>query len=255
MNFTKITPVSKIRKGIKEIPKKGGVYKQYVDKKGLEYLDGVHPTTKEIASSGTAVYLLYIGLAKDLHDRFKWHLGTTNTSHKSILGGWLSTLRFSYMANHNEIKCLSEQNKLDKFMDEHIYIQYMITEDFEAIEEQLIKENDLPLNVKGNIHPFVKTNQDRRKNIKAKYLAENEMVLNRDSTAISTGYPTKVGKYNRSNSLIEDKVLREYARKAEKEEIKNKSRFLRWFRDVEQQSAAQSRLYKAWDERDSDTSK
>ena len=52
--------------------------------------------------------------------------------------------------------------------------------------------------------------------------------------------------------MIEDKVLREFARKAEKEGIKNKSKFLRWFRDIQQQSAAQNRLFKAWDERHSD---
>ncbi len=52
--------------------------------------------------------------------------------------------------------------------------------------------------------------------------------------------------------MIDDKVLREYARKAEKEGITNKSRFLRWFRDIELQSAAAKRLFKAWEERNSD---
>ena len=52
--------------------------------------------------------------------------------------------------------------------------------------------------------------------------------------------------------MIDDKVLREFARKAEKEGIKNKSKFLRWFRDVQQQSAAEKRLYKAWGECHSD---
>lgn len=53
--------------------------------------------------------------------------------------------------------------------------------------------------------------------------------------------------------MIDDKVLRKYARKAEEKGIKNKSNFLRWFRDIEQQSAAQNRLYKAWDERHSES--
>ncbi len=52
--------------------------------------------------------------------------------------------------------------------------------------------------------------------------------------------------------MIDDKVLREFARKAEKAGIKNKSNFLRWFRDIEQQSAAMNRLYKAWGERHSE---
>jgi len=55
--------------------------------------------------------------------------------------------------------------------------------------------------------------------------------------------------------MIEDGLLREYARRAETEGIMNKSNFLRWFRKIEQQSAAQNRLYKAWDERYSDVMK
>ena len=251
MNFTKITSVSVIRRTIKNIPTVGGVYKQDVDKEGLLYLDGVHPTAKEIASDGTEVYLVYIGRAKNLFDRLKWHIGITNTSHSSIKHGFVSTLRVSYMANHKDIECLSEQGTLDKFMDEHIYIQYMTTENFIAIEEQLIKVNDLPLNIKDNIHPFVKTNQKRRKEIKAKYLTDN--VKQTDSLLKTiTNYFIKTKCHDKRNVSIDDSALREYARKAEKSGIKNKSNFLRWFRNVEHQSASQNRLYKAWYERDSD---
>ena len=238
MIFTKIIPISDIRKNINDIPKKGGVYKHYIDKQGLEYLNGVHPTTKEFSNNGTEVYLLYIGKAKDLFDRYKWHLGITNASHKSILGKWLSTLRLSYMANHKNIICLSEQNKLDMFMDKHTYTQYMITENFHNIEKQLIRENDLPLNVRDNPHEFVCTNKTRRNAINEKY--QNKYINDIQN------------KKRKSNIMIEDKVLREYARKAEKEGITNKSRFLKWFRKIELQSAAQSRLYKAWEERNSD---
>ncbi len=238
--FTKIIAISEIRNNIKNIPKIGGVYKHYIDKQGLEYLDGVHPETKEIADDGTEVYLLYIGKAKDLFDRYKWHLGITNASHKSILGKWLSTLRLSYMANHQEIQCLSEQDKLDEFMDKHTYTQYMITEDFDNIEIQLIKENNLPLNVQDNSHNFVHTNRTRRNAINNKY--QNKYINDIQNNK------------KRSNKMIEDKLLRAYARKAEENGIKNKSRFLRWFRDIEEQSAEQSRLFKAWDERNSDVS-
>ncbi len=251
MNFTKITPISKIRQTIKKIPKIGGIYKQYIDKEGLSYLDGVYPTTKEITPDKREVYLIYIGRTKNLFDRFKSHLGFTNVSHSSIVRGFISTLRVSYMANHKNIKCLSEQNKLDEFLNNHIYIQYMITEDFVAIEEQLIKENDLPLNIKGNIHPFVKLNQIRRKKIKAQYLLENIEHTN-TSTKMVTDDTTETKYQNKSNIMIDDSVLRKYAKKAEKDGIKNKSNFLRWFRDIQQQSASQARLFKAWDERDYD---
>lgn len=249
--FTKITSVSEIRNNLYEIPNQGGVYKQYVDKKGLEYLDGVCPTTQDISSDGEEVYLLYVGLAKDLNDRFKWHLGITNTSHKSILGGWLSTLRVSYMANHKEILCLSEQSKLDEFMDNHVYIQYMVTHDFVVVEEQLIKENDLPLNIKGNLHPFVQTNQSRRNAIKQKYKKEksNDIV---DKKSQSNKIYLKPKRSNVNIKMTDNELLK-FACEAEKEGIKNKSNFLRWFRDIKQQSASQARLHKVWDERYSDS--
>ncbi len=248
--FTKILPVSEVRKNLHQIPNEGGVYKQYVDKKGLEYLDSVCPTTKVITSDGTEVYLLYVGLAKNLFDRFRWHLGITNTSHKSILGGWLSTLRLSYMANHKEILCLSEQNKLNEFMDNHVYIQYLVTEDFIAVEEQLIKKNDLPLNIKGNTHAFVSTNISRRSTIHQKYIKEHS---NNGLDKKFTNSKTKLKANQISpNRRMNDHELKQCARNAEKAGIKNKSNFLRWFRDIEKQSASQARLYNAWDLRNSD---
>jgi len=232
ITFTKIIPISNIRKNIKDMPKVSGVYKHYIDKKGLEYLDGVDPETKEIAADGTEVYLLYIGKAKDLFDRYKWHLGITNTSHKSILGKWLSTLRLSYMANHQKIQCLSEQDKLNKFMDKHTYTQYMITEDFNNIEIQLIKENNLPLNVQDNSHKFVHTNRTRRNAINDKYQNEhtNKISVSKKET----------------RERIGDEELIKYAKEAKETGIPNKSRFIVWFRKVKEKKASQERLGIAW---------
>lgn len=237
MTFTKIISISDIRKNIKDIPKVGGVYKHYVDKQGLEYLDSVHPTTTEIAADGTEVYLLYIGLSSDLFKRFKWHLGIINKSHSSIIHGTLSTLRLSYMANHKKINCLSEQEKLDNFMDEHTYAQYMITEDFDKIEKQLIKENDLPLNVQRNSHIFVQTNSSRRVAISKKYKNEH--------TDDTPTHKKKVG-----GRIEEDKLIK-YAKEAKKEGIQNKSQFIKWFRKDKNKKASQDRLHHAWIEQNS----
>ena len=171
-SFTPIQRASVIRNTIKNIPKQGGVYKQYVDDEGLKFLDGVHPSTKELVNNQN-VHLIYIGRTKDLRDRLKSHLGLTNVSHGSITRGFISTLRVSYMANHSEITSLSEQDKLNRFLDKHIYIQYMVTDDFVAVEEQLINDNDLPLNIQGNNYTFVQTNKARRKEIKELYKKEN----------------------------------------------------------------------------------
>ena len=166
--FTQIQSTLSLRNNITDIPASAGVYKQYMDKVGLKLLEDVHPTTTEIVN-GEEIFLLYIGRTKNLRERFKSHLGLTNVSEGSITRGFISTLRVSYMANHKDISSLSQQEKLNEFMDKHIYIQYMVTNDFIAVEEQLINENDLPLNIKGNKHPFVKINKARRKVIKDLY--------------------------------------------------------------------------------------
>jgi len=236
MIFSKIISISKIRKNIENIPRISGVYKYYICTEGLKYLDGVNPTSRAIADNGKDVYLVYIGNSENLLKRYKWHLGIINKFHSNIYHGTLSTLRLSYIANHKNINCLSEQDKLDKFIDKYTYSQYMVTREYEKIEKNLILENDLPLNIKGNIHPFTKINSSRRIHMKNEYRKKFPII-------------SEVQQIKKGRQMIEDIVLRQFARKAEKEGIKSKSSFLRWFRDIEQQSASQNRLYKAWNER------
>ena len=243
LSFSKIISVSKLRSKVNDIPKEGGVYKHFIDKKGLESLEGVYPTTKEIAADGTEVYLLYIGLSKDLYKRIKWHLGMSCVSPYAIFHGFVSTLRVSYMANHKDIVCLSEQDKLNDFMNQHTYIQYMVTNDYEVLEKQLIEENDLPLNIKGNTHPFVEINKRRRKEIKNNFSINSKDIPTKNNLLYDKSKP----KYN--NSMINSASLVKYARKAEQEGIKNKSRFVKWSRSSEQKSASQERLYEAWNNR------
>ena len=58
-NFTKIISAAVIRDEIHQVPKRGGVYKQYVDADGLKLLDGVNPSTVENVN-GENLYLIYI---------------------------------------------------------------------------------------------------------------------------------------------------------------------------------------------------
>ena len=242
-SFSEIIPVSEIRKNINQIPKVGAVYKHYIDKEGLSYLDDVHPTTKEALKNGTIVYLLYIGKATNLFDRLKSHLGLSNTSPKQIYNKWLSTLRLSYMANHKDIQCLSEQEQLNRFMDKHIYIQHMLTEDFHIVEKQLIQENDLPLNLQDNLHhPFASINKTRRSKIHSKF-------KNKNTHLMPSNIPDTQKNITSSISSVNDTELIKLAKEAEADGINNKSRFLRWFRDERKMSASQNRLYNAWTHR------
>jgi hypothetical protein len=169
MKFTEITSAKDVRRNLKNIPATGGVYKHFIDEQGLKLLMGVEPTQEEISKDGKTVYLVYIGLAKNIQYRFKWHLGEVNVSHSCIKHGTLSTLRLTYMSNHKDINCLSQQEKLNRFIDNHVYLSHLETPDYVLLEDELIKNNDVPLNIKGNKHPFIKLNKQRRKEIKAKY--------------------------------------------------------------------------------------
>lgn len=175
MKFTEITSAKEVRKNFKDIPSTCGVYKHFIDKEGLELLMGVEPTQEETTKDGETVYLVYIGLAKDIQYRFKWHLGEVNVSHSCIAHGTLSILRLTYMSNHKNIDCLSQQDQLNTFIDSHVYLCYLETPNYVLLEDELIKNNDLPLNIKGNKHPFIQLNKQRRKEIKVKYNSSNQL--------------------------------------------------------------------------------
>ena len=166
--FTQPTSAKHIRKHITKIPKDNGVYKQYVTEEGLKFLDGVRPIYWKTVDN-QRIGLVYIGKAKSINQRLGWHLGFINTSHSNICSGTISTLRKSYMANHKDIRCLSEQEKLNTFLDKYVYIEYAITPDYMYIEDKLIEEYDVPLNIKGNVHEFIKTNRERRKEMTDAY--------------------------------------------------------------------------------------
>jgi len=169
LKFTSILSAGSIRSNINDIPTSSGVYKHFVDPAGLSLLSDVKPTQQEITDDGKRLFLLYIGLAKNLRYRFKWHLGLVNVSNSCIVHGTLSTLRLSYMSNHKDITSLSEQDRLNEFMDKHIHMSYLESINYKEVEQELINSNDLPLNIKGNNHPFVKINKERRKQMKLNY--------------------------------------------------------------------------------------
>ncbi len=166
--LVKVYKVSEIRKNIDKVERYSGVYKFFVDKQGLSLLEDVVCNSKSFANN-KEIFFIYVGIAKDMNYRIKWHLGFVNVAQSNILNSSLSTLRFSLMANHKYINCLSQQKELNDFMDNHMYIQYLITEDYANIERDLIDEDKPPLNIKDNSNPFVDTNRMRRYKILDEY--------------------------------------------------------------------------------------
>jgi hypothetical protein len=166
--FGKLDAVRDIRENISSIERASGIYIHYVDESGLKLLEGVTPTDW-VQFDNHKLGLVYIGKARNMNERIRWHLGFINTSHSCICHGTLSTLRHSYMANHAGITCLSQQDDLNGFLDQHVYIQYRLTEDYEHAEELMIDEYSPPLNIMGNRNSFIKTNKERRRKIKNAY--------------------------------------------------------------------------------------
>ena len=233
VDIKKIKPknVAEIRKNIYDIPEKSGIYFHFVNKNGLKLLglDNIDDI-QQMVFDDEELYLIYIGLAKNLRERYLWHLGFNNISESSIISGFLSTLRLSYMANLKDIESLSQQDELNKFMDKYTFSKYIITKDYKTGEELFIKKYPTPLNIKDNNHLFIKINKMKRKKIRDKYISNKNIEV------------------KPARTMITDEELFEYAKIAKKENIKNQSQFIKWFREVKLKSASEKRLKKAWNE-------
>ena len=138
-----------IIENIKSIPKVGGIYFWYVDKKGALQL-GI---SVDGCTMKNGYYLIYIGLSKDLRMRLKWH---TVDKHRpsSIKSGTLSVLRqkLSALLFNN----WHSKDGVDQFMDKHMKVEYIVNPNYKQVEVELIHSHVLPLNVKDNNHPFIK---------------------------------------------------------------------------------------------------
>ena len=166
--FSEIESALNIRNNIDSYSTESGVYMHFVDEKGLKLLKGVCPVNFE-KHGKIKLGLVYIGKAQNMKQRLRWHLGIINIKHVNICNGTLSTLRHSYMANHSDIECLSQQDKLNEFLDNYVYIKYCLSDQYKSIEEEMIRKYSPPLNIQGNTNPFIATNKERRKAIRDAY--------------------------------------------------------------------------------------
>jgi hypothetical protein len=156
-----------IIESLKSIPNKGGVYFWYVDANGASKLG--------ISIDGCSIknnyFLIYIGLSQDLRMRLKWHT-TDKHSLSSIKAGTLSVLRqkLSTLLFDN----WHSKDGVDEFMDKHMKVEYQLNPEYEQVEIELINSHVLPLNVRGNNHPFIKelsTRNSQAKRNSLEYLA------------------------------------------------------------------------------------
>jgi hypothetical protein len=144
-----------------EYPFESGVYFWYVTKNGADKL-GIDVSKCHVENN---MHLIYIGLAKNINERLNWHL---NDSHSvsSIRSGFVSTLRqtLSALLVGNMV---ASKEVVDEFMRNHMAVRYEICKNYKEKEISLIREYDLPLNLKGNTgHPFYSTLKKLRKESK-----------------------------------------------------------------------------------------
>jgi hypothetical protein len=146
---------------MENFPSLSGVYYWYVSKIGAEKLGiDVSECLKE-----DDMFLVYIGLAKNINERLNWHLNDSH-SHSSIRSGFVSTLRqtLSALLVGNMV---SSKEIVDEFLRKEMKVRYEICQDYEDRESKLIKEHNLPLNIRGNrSHPFYSTLKKLRKKSK-----------------------------------------------------------------------------------------
>ena len=150
-------------------PKSPGVYFWYCSKQGLELL-GIDPNKLTIKGNK---YLIYIGKDNNsLRSRLKWHWDSKVSMNQKIIDHnqfMLSTYRHSLGSLLFEY---NEGEKLDRFMIEHLEVEFIITNNKQEtidVEDKFIKSTPyLPLNLKGNKNKdeFHKFLSKQRKNFK-----------------------------------------------------------------------------------------
>jgi len=154
-------------------PKKSGVYYWYITKQGASLLgiDIKNCTFKN------GKYLVYIGLAKNLSERLDWHYNDKH-SPSAIRSGFVSTLRQTLSALLVG-EMVTAKKIVDNFLRIEMKVEYEICDDYKEKELELIKSNNLPLNLKNNTkHSFYKTLKNARKQSKAKSLVILESYQN-----------------------------------------------------------------------------
>ena len=104
-----------------------------------------------------------------MNERLKWHYNDKH-SPSSIKSGFVSTLRQTLSALLVG-EMVTAKRVVDKFLREEMEVEYKVCSDYKERELELIKSNNLPLNLKNNSHhPFYKTLKFARKQSKEKSL-------------------------------------------------------------------------------------
>jgi hypothetical protein len=137
--FTRIEIINKI----KTIKKCGGVYKWYMTIEGANLL-GI---PLEGATLKEGLYLVYVGLSKNMQGHLKWHCDDKHRF-SSIKSGTLSILR--QKLNTLITGRWDGKDEVDQFMNQHMKVEFEYSDKYKKIELREIIANKLPLNARNN---------------------------------------------------------------------------------------------------------
>lgn len=137
------------------IPKESGIYRWWFPKEtAQQLLSSIHGIEtnricKEVIQ-GEEYWCLYFGIAKDLHQRIRWHACQKHTV-SAVKHGILSTLRQSISA----LLQLDQTTSTDKVSEllERCYWDWLSTaskEDAKIIEKREISKGYFPINIQEN---------------------------------------------------------------------------------------------------------
>ena len=119
-----------IRKNFKLVPTKSGIYKWWCDLKTLEdILNKIDPSRtikigteiEQCTYEGNTLYCFYVGIAKNLRARIKWHIKSHTA--KQVATGRISTLRNSLASIFFETIDVSINADLNNLIDT-LYISF-----------------------------------------------------------------------------------------------------------------------------------
>ena len=167
------------RSDFEGVPDGPGVYWWHFPYRHLELLGIARhcsPEALQLRPAGNGKICLYVGIAKSLRERIKWH-AAQHVSQSALRSRWLSTLRFSIMALAR-LDYDSGDAEINRLMDE-LDVSWISTQGepgAKTIESaELCGGFHFPLNIRDNHRletaRFVKHLQERRKVYRKQYLS------------------------------------------------------------------------------------
>ena len=151
------------------IPSSPGVYWWYFAETARKRF-GIPETGLELRESDDGKVCLFLGMAKNLSQRIKWHAQQKLTI-RSLESGFLSTFRLTLLAL-NDIDYLTGNDAIDNVFDE-LYVTWKPTKTREEAKifemGELLGKYHFPLNISGNHRSELEDCAKRLKSVRREY--------------------------------------------------------------------------------------